>query len=96
MFENQSEPHCFVIGRLSQLLNGVNADEFSQMMNEILSGSRFLPGTCQFALELKQQLDGAARPEHAASEDCLTVGLHFSVVVVEADPAKIPKPDLME
>ena len=72
------------------MLNSVNADEFFWMMTELLSGSRLLPGTCHFALELKQQLDGVVCPEHAGSEDCLTVGLQFNVVVVEADPAKIP------
>ena len=78
------------------MLNGVNADELFQLMTELLNGSSLLPGNCHFALELKQQLDGAARPEHAGSEDYLTVGLQFSVVVVEADPAKIPTRDLME
>ena len=65
-------------------------------MTVLLDGSSLLSGTCHFALELKQQLDGAACPEHASSEDCLTLGHQFSVIVVEADPAKIPTPDLME
>ena len=78
------------------MLNGVDADEFFEIMTELLSGSSPLSGTWNFALEPKQQLDGVVCLEHAGSEDCLTVGLRFSVVLVEAGPAKIPTPDLME
>ena len=84
------------MARRSQMLSSVNAEEFFHMMIELLSASSLLSGTCHFALELNQQLDAVVCPEHAGSEDCLAVGLQFSVVVVEADPAKNPTPDLVE
>ena len=54
---------------------------------------------CPFlALELKQKVHGVACLKYAGSEHRLTIGLQLSAVVVEADadPAKIPTPDLME
>ena len=48
------------------------------------------------ALELKQKVHGVACLNYAGSEHRLTIGLQFSAVVVEADTAKIPTPDLME
>ena len=50
------------------------------------------------ALELKQKVHGVACPKYAGSEQRLAIGVQLSAVVVEADadPAKIPTPDMME
>ena len=50
------------------------------------------------ALELKQKVHRVACLKYAGSEHRLTIGLQLSAVVVEvdADPAKLPTPDLIE
>ena len=50
------------------------------------------------ALGLKQKVHSVAGFKCAGSEHRLTIGIQLSAVVVEADadPAKIPTPDLME
>ena len=50
------------------------------------------------ALELKQKVHGVACPKYAGSKHRLTIGIQLSAVVAEADadPAKIPAPNLME